>query len=364
MKLPPPPYNITDKTVLDAFEDFKAMLIALGYSEKTIKSYYMAVKNFAVFSGNPKITDITQMDIQRWITVSLNNVKNNEKRKKRMNTFHYYTLFLRKFLQWTGRKDLVVPIVRKTSFGEPHVLSENELEALNYACKDDKDRLIINLLFETGVRASELLDIRVKDIDLINREITLRNTKYGKQRTVFIGPRSYDVLSKLIKNLRPNDKIINLTYNGLYKRVKSIARRAGIDVSSVRPHIFRHTFATESLKKGLNISALQRLLGHNDIKTTQIYLHLLKEDIKKEYEKAFYSQTKETVISNPIHDKTTEKKPLWPQETGNGDILHIKFCPICGTKVIENAKYCFNCGFPLYQITANLPKGASDMRVF
>jgi integrase/recombinase XerD len=353
LKLPPPPTNIAEKTVLDAFEDFRATLLSLGYSEKSIKSYYMAVKNFAMFSGNPRIADITQIDIQKWITASLSNVKNSEKRKKRMNTFHYYTLFVRKFLQWTGRKDLVVPIVRKTPFSEPHVLGENELEVLNQACKDDRDRLIINLLFETGVRASELLEIRAKDVDLNNKEIILKNTKYGRQRTVFIGPRSYDILSKMIKSLRPNDKIVNLSYHGLYKRIKSIAKRAGVDVSSIRPHIFRHTFATESLKKGLNLSALQRLLGHSDIKTTQIYLHLLKEDIKKEYEKVFYNGSSSVQIRNPSHEKTSEEKTVETQSVGSQDLLKIKYCPMCGAKVIENAKFCFNCGYPIHQLLAN-----------
>jgi len=360
LELPPPPKGITDKSVLEAFEDFRTILLSLGYSEKTIKSYYMAVKNFASFSGNPSIANITQTDIQKWITYSINSVRNNEKKKKRMNTFHYYTIFLRRFLHWAGRKDLFIPIVRKISYSEPHVLSENELQALNQACKDDRERLIINLLFETGVRASELLEIRVKDIDLLNNEILLRNTKYGKQRIVFIGPRSYEVLSKIIKNLKPNDRIVNLSYHGLYKRIKSIARRAGVDVSIVRPHIFRHTFATESLKKGINLSALQRLLGHNDIKTTQIYLHLLKEDIKKEYEKAFYAEKKTVYPTSVIHEEELKEKTIKPQIVGEKGLLKLKFCPFCGANVIENAKYCFNCGFPLHQILSALPQNTSD----
>lgn len=357
--MPPPPQGILNKRILEAFEDFRAVLVSLGYSEKTLKSYYVAVKNFANFCSNAKLTDITQADIQRWITYNLNSIRNAERKKKRMNTFHYYTIFLRKFLVWAGRSDLYIPIVRKNSASEPHVLSEKELETLNEACKDDKDRLIINLLFETGVRASELLEIRVKDVDLQNREIRLRNTKYGRERTVFIGPRSYEILKRIVRSLKPNDKIINLSYNGLYKRVKKIAKRANVDVGVVRPHVFRHTFATESLKKGVNLSALQRLLGHTDIKTTQIYLHLLKEDVKKEYEKAFY-------LESGLGSSSPSQKPakFEPADLNvNGTVtpgLKLKFCPNCGSNVLDGARFCHNCGFPLHILLSSIGKNQAD----
>lgn len=347
--MPTPHTNVLEKNILEAFEDFKATLLSLGYSEKTLKSYYMAIKNFATFVGNPKLSNITQNDIQKWITRTLNDIKSLEKKRKKMNTMHYYTIFLRKFLLWAGRNDLFVPIVKKSNSMEPHVISEQELEALNQACKDDLDKLIVNLLFETGVRAGELLEIRVKDIDLGNKEIKLKNTKYGKERTVFIGPRSYEMLRKILKTLKPNDRIINLSYHGLYKRIKKVAQKANIDVTIVKPHVFRHTFATESLKKGINLSALQRILGHSDIKTTQIYLHLLKEDIKKEYEKAFYSAVKQ----NESINNNSQEIALSTKNSIAKD-FRLKYCPMCGTNVIENAKFCFSCGFPLHQISSIL----------
>jgi len=344
LELPPPSKGILDKSLLEALEEFRASLVSVGYSEKTVKAYATAIKKFAEHVGNVKVREVTQADVQSWITKSLAAKKSGEDRKKAMNTMHYYTIFLRRFMRWAGRGDIFVPIIRKSGSSEPHVITEEELEALNEACRDDLDRLIINLLFETGVRASELLEIRAKDVDIESGEITLRSAKYGKARTVFLGPKSMELVSRALKRLKPSDRLVGLTYWGLYKRLKRIAARASVDVSSVRPHAFRHTFATVSLKRGINLSALQKILGHSDIKTTQIYLHLLKEDIKKEYQRAYFSS---------------------PQDTGAGRHAHngaglVRFCPNCGVAVIEGARYCFNCGFPVHELLVKMQGGSAQ----
>lgn len=351
MGLPPAPKNISEKRLLDALEDFKNALITTGFNEKTVKLYQVAIKSFAIFTNNPLIKDIEQEAIQRWIVSKINNVNQDERKKKRMTTLHYYTIFLRRFLKWAGREDLHVPIVRKAPSTEPRILSEGELNALNKACKDIVDRLIVNLLFETGVRAGELLEIRAKDIDLNAAEIVLRSAKYGKKRTVFLGPRSREVLSEALQSLSPNDRLVNLTYHGLYKRLKRLAKQTGIDLSLIRPHIFRHTFATTSLRRGVSLVALQKILGHNDIKTTQIYLHLLNEDIKKEYQKAFYSSyTKGHEINGSIEYEPDDVGHRIGEKEGTGSLVN--FCPRCGSPTINNARFCYNCGFSIHAIAS------------
>jgi integrase/recombinase XerD len=136
------------------------------------------------------------------------------------------------------------------------------------------------------LRAKELLSIKVSDIDFERGSITVRNTKNQETRTVFFTEGTKSLLIKYIKSkgLKSDDKLFNLTYNALYKRLKRIGKKIGIDL---RPHLLRHTFATVAIKKGVPLPAVQKLLGHKDIRTTQIYTHLLTTDLENIYRKTF-----------------------------------------------------------------------------
>jgi len=317
------PREILELSNRDIFEEFIMVLESTGASRDTVKAYKSAIKDLIDFLGDKHLKTISYKDIVEWRNARL---RNGFKRSKKMDknatltTLHYYTLFINRFLEWLGL-DLRIPRV-KTPTRRIHVLSDEEIESLYKASRDPLDKLILKLLLDAGLRSRELLSIRVQDIEFDKKIIRVSGSKYGKERYIVVTSEAIELLKAWIKlnNLKPDDRVIPLTYSGLYKRLKTVGKRAGIPSWKIRPHVLRHTFATNALKKGLNLHSLQRLLGHTDIKTTQVYLHLTIDDIKKEYEN--------------VMEKSAEKQCM---KCGRNIPLNAQYCPYCGTRVMEEA---------------------------
>ena len=339
-----PPSDILERSVAEAVKEFIRALRGAGADEKTVKSYRSALKDFAEFAGNKKLGEVGIEDINRWRVERLEKGFPREKPardeydalRKRRVTLHYYTLFLRSFFRWAGHP-VQVPVVRLPPGRHIDVLGREEVVRLLSVSRDTLDRLIVSILFETGLRARELLELRVADVDPASRRIRVRRSKYGRERIVFYGPLSQSALEEWfsLRRPKPDDKLIPLTYTGLYKRLKTLARRAGIDPARLRPHILRHTFATESLRGGMSLIALQRILGHSDVKTTQIYTHLVVDDLKQQYEAVFSAQQ----LSRPAL-----LPAAGPMMNGGQPALQPRFCPSCGTPLPAGARFCPGCG--------------------
>ncbi len=325
--LPPPPSNIGSQRLRDAIEHFLRLLYVAGASEQTVKSYRAALQDFAEYVGpDRRVEELTQELVEEWISYRLTRGVKKPRSKERggyearrllQQTMHYYTLFLRGFIEWLG-VEVKVPVVKKPSRPRVEALSPGEVQALLVAARDTLDLLIVALLFETGIRAREAVELRLSDIDMYSNSIRVRAAKYGEERIVLYGPLTRYALEKWLSEnpgLKPSDKLLGISYSGLYKRLKSLAKRAGIDPAKVRPHVLRHTFATEALRRGMSLPALQRLLGHHDIKVTEMYLHLVNEDIRRQYMQAFggtpgaYQQPVPPLLVPPA---TTGPQPVLP----------------------------------------------------
>lgn len=298
-------------------QEFELALRSSGASDGTVKSYISAVKDFLRFINNKPLREVTLRDVMSWRNEKARRGFGKSRGRdpvKWATTLHYYTIFVRRFLEWLGL-GLRVPSYRKSP-RRIEILTNDEVARLFNACRRADERLILRLLLETGLRSRELLGLRAVDVDFQNKVIRIREAKYGKERYVTAPQGTFAMLRSWIEvnGLGPEDPLFKLSYEGLYKKLKRLARRAGVDPRKVRPHVLRHTFATLALRRGMSLPSLQALLGHSDIKTTQVYLHLSIEDIKREYEEKFEL---------------------------------INSCPRCGKGVPPNSAFCPHCGAPL-----------------
>lgn len=319
------PAGILELSNEEILREFEAALEASGASKETIRAYIAAIKDFLAYIANKPLREVTLRDVINWRNERLRNgfpgSKTTDKEKWQV-TLHYYSLFLKRFFQWLGLR-INIPRVKRSP---PRIdaLTEEEVSQILSVARKPLDRLIVLLLLSTGLRSRELLELRVEDVDFNKGVIKVRSAKYGKERYVTAPREVFELLSAWIKinGLKPKDRLFKLSYSALYKRLKKIATKAGVDPIKVRPHVFRHTFATTAIKKGLSLPSLQRLLGHSDIRTTQVYLHLTIEDVKREYEE------KMGTIAEP---KTCSKcRRVVPSDA--------VFCPYCGAGVSEYAE--------------------------
>lgn len=169
----------------------------------------------------------------------------------------------------------------KNDFKLPVVLSKQEIISMLDLLKNKNHKLVITLLYYSGLRLEEALNLKYSDIDFERKIIHVKHGKGSKDRIVFL----HDKISNILKN--HNDTYILMSERGsrYTKRsiqliVKNTAKKAKIN-KKVSPHTLRHSFATHLLEAGADIRYIQKLLGHKDLKTTQIYTHVANKDITK-----------------------------------------------------------------------------------
>jgi len=263
-------------------EGFKVHLISRGASPNTIKGYMGDLGQFQEFLSRKPDIQSWKEAVERWLS------KGHLKKSTRKRKF----AALRAYARW---KEIGEILSMEMKWGReenlPKVLSSDELkeflrETKVYASEKSDYFLVpaVYLMAHLGLRISELLDIRVGDINLNTMTIRLRGK--GEKDAVLPIPRG---LKKILKNIflvyknAPKDmRLFRYSYYTLYRRIKEIGRRIGKEVT---PHTLRHTTATEMLKRGINLRVVQKVLRHASISTTQKYIHLTVEDLRKEIDR-------------------------------------------------------------------------------
>lgn len=288
--------------------------IEKGRSVKTVENYNRYLDRFFEYSGvaHPKdITDEVVRSFRLWLNRQQVPGYGGRVETMKRRTQNYYLIALRAFLKYLAHREIAsLPPERielaKVSERELDLISPEELVRLLAAPEGDnikslRDRAILELLFSTGLRVSELCSLS-RDIDLSRGEFSVRG-KGEKVRVVFLSDSARDAIEKyLAKRTDMDDALfvrvgnaangdtLRLTPRSVERIIKRYAIKAGIS-KKVTPHVIRHSFATDLLRNGADIRSVQALLGHANINTTQIYTHITDKRLK-DIHKTFHSGNK------------------------------------------------------------------------
>ncbi|MDP2651325.1 MAG: tyrosine-type recombinase/integrase [bacterium] len=287
--------------------------ITKGRELKTIENYDRYLTRFLTYTKVKIPSDITDeliRDYRLWLNrqTTGNNRATGETLSKK--TQNYYMIALRAFLKFLARRGVEsLPSDRIELAKVPErsldLITQSELSRLLAAPEGDdikasRDRAILEMLFSTGLRVSELCSL-TRDMDLSSGELSIRG-KGGKVRVVFISDKALEALRRYLSArkdmsdalfVQVGKEIRDKEHSPLARRsveriVKHYAVKAGIS-KKVTPHVMRHMFATDLLSNGADLRAVQMLLGHANISTTQIYTHVTDKHLRDVHKK-FHSK--------------------------------------------------------------------------
>lgn len=277
-------------------------------SENTALSYVRDLRGFCRFMQQSGVNDVAKVNRTNVMAY----VYELQKQKKAGATISRSIASLRSFFQYLMRKgimaenpalDLELPKVEKKA---PEILSLEKVELLleqpkgegdkELRDKELRDKAMLELLYATGIRVSELISLKLRDLNLALEYIRCGSAQ--KNRIIPIGVQAKYSLQKYIDKaranmiLRPDEEALfvncngrPMTRQGFWKIIKSYAKKAGID-QDITPHMLRHSFAAHLIENGADLRSVQEMLGHSDISTTQIYTKLTNQKLKNVYAKA------------------------------------------------------------------------------
>ncbi len=293
-------------------QDFLDYLeIEKGRAPKTVENYKFYLKRFFVWANINDPAKISQ-DIVRNFRLWLNRQKDQAGQPLKKNTQNYHLIALRAFLKYLAKRDIKTLAPEKIELAK---MPDRQIEFLegtdleNFLTAPEKidqpeiiklrDKSILETLFSTGLRVSELASLKKDDINLNKDEFTVRG-KGSKLRVVFLSNQAKYWIKKYLearkdmseylftnhdkagkkRNKEKEDK--SLTPRSVQRIVQKYAKIAGI-TKKITPHVLRHSYATDLLSNGADIRSVQTMLGHSSITTTQIYTHITDKQLREVY---------------------------------------------------------------------------------
>lgn len=308
---------------LSEFQDY--LLNVRRYSSNTVSSYSFDICDFTKFiRGLGKIfKDIKVDDVKSWILDLTERQIGKRSIKRKMSSLKsfYAWMYLQKKVDSDPFEYVHSP---KATHALPDFFSEKEINSLLAANEKrtdklkDRDQALLMLMFASGLRASEVVNLTFNQVDFDNRIMKVSG-KGNKDRLVpftnsanesmlnYINGLRKDLLKEDTKYIFLNSQGNKMTVRGLEYILDEIEAKTGL-YGKIHPHMLRHSFATKMLNRGADLRTIQELLGHSSIETTSIYTHVAYENMKETYEKTFPRAKKED--SNPDYDEESDKNQL------------------------------------------------------
>ncbi len=273
---------------------FNYLVIEKGLSSNSINAYKIDIKKFVSwlsYTNKPSFIKIRESDLNEYIVFMFKNKLSSSSVNRNISSIKAFYLFLikRKIIMISPAAEIITP---KKERYLPTSMSELEVEKLLSSPKSSirieiRDKAMIEMLYATGMRISELVNLKLNNVDT-SRCVVKVLGKGSKERLIPFGENALEALN-LYLNIRPssNSKEVFLSNRKrrlsrvtFWQRIKTYLKRENLKLS-ISPHTLRHAFATHLLNRGADLRSVQLLLGHSDLSTTQIYTHIAKQRLSE-----------------------------------------------------------------------------------
>ncbi|GAA4281921.1 site-specific tyrosine recombinase/integron integrase [Gaetbulibacter aestuarii] len=257
-------------------ESYLQKLELKKYSNNTVRSYVTCFEDFINYYKDRQIDDLDENDIRKYLQWLTQSKRSNSYINQSINSIKFYYEIVmgmpnRFYSIERPRKDKKLPVV----------LSKEDVKKLIDATNNIKHRCIVSLIYSAGLRRSELLNLKLDDIDSSRMLIHIKDAKGNKDRFTILSETTLTDLRSYYKKWKPETYLFESPDGDMYspnsvgKIISAAAKNAGIK-KHVTPHTLRHSFATHLLEAGTDLRYIQLLLGHSSTKTTEIYTHVAK----------------------------------------------------------------------------------------
>lgn len=261
---------------MESLEKLKSELRIRGFSPLTVRNYSFFVEKFLQKTSKTE-SNLDENDIKSYLSEMFDT--------KSKNTIMLAAASLKFYFEKVLGKEFTQITLPKKEKRLPEVLTKEEVRKLIDSTDTQKSRLMVSFLYSTGLRVSELVNLKVSDLNLKEKTGWVRKGKGSKDRLFVLSENLCEELEIYLNTKAKDYKYIfskekPLTTRNIQKIIQGTRKRAEIK-KRVTPHTLRHSFATHLLEQGVDIRIIQAMLGHSSLSTTQVYTHISSEQLKK-----------------------------------------------------------------------------------